>query len=342
MNPHDEGRVIEALRALTGGLTVTDQDIVEARSRLKTGLEPTTSRRRRLTLALAAAAVLVAGFVSVRAITREESAPEPTPASPVEELTAALQVSAYGLPEEEFLAGGAPRPDDLVGLWHLRPPYGPLTMVLRSSGSWQMGSSLSGDRGPYRIEGRLLTRRFGAGNCPDLQGYGNASPWQSAIAADRSLRLQFAGQRNTCSPADDREVWDRLGPGPSPLSQFLAKATAGLEWAPASAAEFPPGMYFAPTGGQVLEVERDSTYRYYDSRLLLADQGRLTVSEDASGLRIGATCRGGGFEATAQAGSTPEVTYIIPARDAVLIEPTSGGCASGLGSATAWVLLTGL
>ena len=54
MNERDELRVIEALQALSGGLTVTEQDIINAGGELRDRLEP-PSPRRRLPLLVAAA-----------------------------------------------------------------------------------------------------------------------------------------------------------------------------------------------------------------------------------------------------------------------------------------------
>ena len=63
MNQRDEQRVIEALQAFTGGLIVTENDMLIAGRSLKDNLEPPHPRRRLAIVAVAAAAALVAGFV---------------------------------------------------------------------------------------------------------------------------------------------------------------------------------------------------------------------------------------------------------------------------------------
>jgi len=47
MTTREELRVVEALQALTGGLPVTEQDLLRATDRLKKSLEPRRPRRRK-------------------------------------------------------------------------------------------------------------------------------------------------------------------------------------------------------------------------------------------------------------------------------------------------------
>ena len=110
MNQRDEQRVIEALQAFTGGLTVTENDMLIAGRNLKDNLEPPRPRRRLAMVAVAAAA-LVAGFVVFQVINASDDADTVKPAqtqTPAEALTAALEPDAYNLPVDESGASDSP------------------------------------------------------------------------------------------------------------------------------------------------------------------------------------------------------------------------------------------
>ena len=80
MNQRDEQRVIEALQAFTGGLTVTEDDMLIASRNLKDNLEPPRPRRRLAVVAVAAVAALVAGFVIFEAVNADDDTDAVEPA----------------------------------------------------------------------------------------------------------------------------------------------------------------------------------------------------------------------------------------------------------------------
>jgi len=323
VNERDDQRVIEALQALTGGLTVTEQDIVTSGARLRNSLEPPPPRRRLALVVAAAAVVLVAGVAGLLLIDRDDNAaPEPvTPLpSPAETLIAALQTDPYAQPEADFLEGAAPTRETLAGLWVLRWPYDQVNLVVDGDGDWSHeGLAERGIGGPSTLVGDTWTRRVaGSPDCGD----GGSLPWKAAIAGDTSLHLQFTGLVNVCTPADDREVWDRIAPG-SPIADYLLAMSADVDWRLQLSLDS-PGVYVAPGSGYVLDVAEDSSYSYY---------------EDLTERQLAATCSGRHLAGPVEFGRTPAVDgYLFDAK-VVRITTTQTGCGSVVAGQGLWVKL---
>lgn len=346
MNTPEELRVIDALRALSGGLVVTEQDIIEAHGKLQRQIQQPGPRGRWLVLA-AAAMIIVAGIVTFQAIVgRDESAPPPVDqpqvpqAAAIAALEAAMDPQVYGLPEDEFLAGRPPTQEDLAGVWLLRTPY-TFPMFFTANGRWasDIPTQMSGE---YTLTGKSFFRRYDQSSGCGQQVGAEGQTWQAAVAPDGSLRLMFASGTNVCTPADDREVWDRLGPGRSPITDFLRDYTAALNWDSQQLGRVPQGLYLAPGSGHLLRVSAEGRYLFYDTldgeALVQADHGVLTV--DGGGgdpVTVSASCRGGSLIGTMQRSSTPEVPQIIDRMEALRIDATADSCASGLGTDGVWV-----
>ena len=339
MNQLEQQRVIEALRALTGGLTVTEQDINIADARLRDNLEPPSPRRRLALLAAAAAAVLAVAFVVFQTLDPgDDAAPptEPPTTTPADSLRAALQADAYTL-SSGFTAGARPTAQDLAGFWLLRAPYG-FTLFVDGNGGWRGGTPL--DRQAYgtsTVAGNTWTRRFDDGTaCAQDNGGGLFQSWRAALAGDGSLRLQLTGGEPTCTPADTREVWDRVDPG-SPVADYLLAMSQEATWQSTSGPLDWEGVYVAPESGHVLAVTRDGSYRYYDTltdaRLVAADRGDL---ESAAGTVTG-TCAAGAFSGNLETTQVPGVDgYVLPF-NAIRIATTTDSCASGIAAQGVWV-----
>ena len=154
MNQRDEQRVIEALQAFTGGLTVTENDMLIAGRNLKDHLEPPRPRRRLAMVAVAAAA-LVAGFVVFEVINADDDSDAIKPAqtqTPAEVLTAALEPHAYGVPVDESGAGTPPTAEQLAGFWLLRP-YSDITLPISVAGNGSYRLGLDGITGASSLSG---------------------------------------------------------------------------------------------------------------------------------------------------------------------------------------------
>jgi len=340
----DERHVIEALQALTGGLIVTEDDIIEATGRLQDRLEPPSPRRRLLLLvAGVAAAVVLIGYVALQAIDRHgDASPPANPPthSPAADLKAALQADAYAIPAGRFTTGARPTYPQLAGLWLLRPPYS-FAMFVARDGDWRMDSpTATGAFGTSRLAGHRLTRRLDdRSGCARSQPLvGHSTSWGAALARDGSLRLQLRNTPGTCTPADDREVWDRVDPG-SPVASYLVAAANDVEWQAAPGQFKWERVYVAPKTGHVLEVTPDGHYRYYDAlrvRLDAADRGEL---QSHPGGEVRGSCAGGDFSGILQVARIPSVAgYVFP-HDAIRIRTSTTGCASGVAEEGVWVSL---
>lgn len=338
MIQRDEQRVIDALRAYTGGITVTDQDIATAESRLRGSLEPPSPRRRLIILAAAVAAVLVVGFLVSRAIDSDPDSAPPIDrhSSPAATLKAALQADAYDLSSADFSAGAQPTASDMAGFWLLREPFiGPL--LVDGGGHWWMGLPTDRFGGTSTLTGDTWTRRFAANMCDQPDGF--SLPWQAAIASDSSLHLTFTGSENVCTPADDREVWDRVTPG-SPVADYLLAVTQEADWQAAPVSFLWQGLYVAPATGHLLEARSDGSYRYYDTltdaSLVAADRGEIGV--DSAG--TSGSCAGGSFTGTVEVAQIPGVDEYVGSYDAVRFTSTMDNCGTGFAKEDVWVTIS--
>jgi hypothetical protein len=341
MTQSDERRVVEALRSFTGGLTVTDQDITTAENRLKESFEPPPSPRRRLAiLAAAVAAVLVAGFFLAQSLSQKDDSAPPanTPSSPADTLKAALQADAYRLTSAEFTAGAPPTARDLVGFWLLRSPYD-APIFVDGNGGWRLGSVEGGWVGPSTLDAGTWTRVIrNPGDCAPGRGPLSQS-WHTALAADGSLRAQLTSSNVNCTPAEDREVWDRVTSG-SPVGDYLLAMAQKATWQAAPGAFAREGLYVAPETGHALQIDADGSYRYYDSltgtQVIAADQGRL----ESTGETVTGSCTGGSFSADLETTRIPGVVGYTEPRDAVRMRSTTHTCASAVADQVVWVNIT--
>lgn len=340
MNEIEEQRVIEALRAITGGLTVTEHDIIDAGTRLQHNLKATPPRRNRALLAVAAAVVLIVGIASFQAITGDEkSAPSPagTP-SAADTLEAALQADPYSytFTDGEFNAGTRPTARDLAGIWLLRTPY-PGSLVVNGGLDWGYGSVQKESVGSSTLDGRTWTRNLDSAVCGS--GRSDPLPWTASIAGDGSLHLVFAGVTNVCTPADNREVWDRLAPGPSPVLDYLREASGDIEWATATDSNF-EGLYINTETGHVLGVALNGNYSYFDTvtgqEFTPSDEGTVEVSDNGT---IAGTCGGGNFSTTFEVGATEAVPDYLQEQNVVRIAAGGDACNPGIGTGGVWLKL---
>jgi hypothetical protein len=335
MNERDELRVIETLRAYTGGLIVTEQDILNANDRLRSSLKPPSPRRRPLLIAVAAVFVLIIGVVAFQAINADEkSAPPPADQrAAADALEAALQADAYSydFSQDEFVAGRRPTAQDLVGVWLLRTPY-VASLLVNGSLGWTHDSVRTHDVGTSTLVGRRWTRTF-----DDSCGTGRL-PWKASIAGDGSLHLLFAGSTNVCSPADDLEVWDRLAPGPSPVLDYVRQTSDDIEWVAPTDSEL-SGLYVNTETGYVLDVASNGGYIYVETvtgpEFTPSDEGTLTLTPGDD--TVAGTCGAGNFSATLQFGKTESVPGLLDVHDVMRIADAGDTCSPGIGAGGVWL-----
>jgi hypothetical protein len=340
MTHNEDQRVVHALRAYTGGLTVTEHDIAVAEDRLKSTLEPPSPRRRLAVLAAAVAAVLVVGFFVARALEGDENSAPPAdaPSSPAKALAQALQADAYTLSTEEFATGTAPSRQDMAGFWLLREPYF-FSMFMSADGHWVLGSTTDqAGFGRSTLSGDKWTRHYDGGHCVEGAGrHAYSQTWQTTLTADGSLRMQLSAGPTDCTPAETREVWDRVAPE-SPLGDYLAAATKAADWQTAPRSFTWQGIYVSPETGRVLEVGADASFLLYD---LAGDEGlepidRGALSYDGFKQQTTGVCDGATFSAAAEVAQLPAVEGYVGSLEAVRVS-TSESCTSGLTSEAVWV-----
>lgn len=349
MNELEEQRVIEALRAITGGLTVTERDTIDASTRLQQNLKAPSPRGSRAMLAVAAAVVLIVGVVAFQAITGDEKSAPDDKLTPADSLRAALQADPYTPFASEFLAGTPPTAQDVAGLWFLRLSPGengdefrPAPLYVDGRGYWRYGaptepwsfgpSVLSGDSWTRRLDERSQCARLN-----DQVGFLDHST-TAVLAGDGSLHVQFDRQQS-CDIHGDQEVWHRIASG-SPVMDYLGSASGDIAWEEPSAEDL-FGTYVAPQTGHVLVVDPKGGYRYFDNltaaRLLDADSGDFEV-DDAQGTVTG-TCEGGTFTGRVEVGQTPGVDGYLQPLFAMRITTAENGCGSDVAEQGVWVKL---
>jgi hypothetical protein len=228
----------------------------------------------------------------------------------------------------------------LAGVWLLRPPYR-ILMFVDGNGDWGMDSPTgSAAFGTTALARGTLTRRIDdRSDCArsnHLVGY--STSWRTALAQDGSLRLQLRKPPGVCTPADDREVWDRVAPG-SPIASYLLTTARSARWHAAPSGFVWGGTYVAPETGHVLDVSKDGRYRYYDSltarTLVAADRGRL---ESLPG-EVRGSCAAGSFSGSLEVVRVPGVSGYISAYDAIRITTAEDGCTS-IAAQDIWVDLS--
>lgn len=298
-------------------------------------------RRRRAWVAGAVAAAAVAASVVVATNVKDEprslSPTDSTPApSDVEQLQAALAADPYGLAARGFSDGAAPTFHDLAGLWMLRTPYDG-SLVVDGDGDWGYGLIHNQNAfGSSTLNGRTWTRNLNPGHCDDV----TKLPWTSSIAGDGSLHLAFTGQLAACTPANDREVWDRLVPGPSPVMDFLRETSDQIDWQTPTDWSW-PGLYVDPATGHVLEIAEDGSYQYLKTltgnAFTPTSQGVLDPEGATQPGTLSGSCGDGNFTLIYQVGQIPEVAGYLTAHDAVKITPVGETCSPGIAAARTWV-----
>jgi hypothetical protein len=332
MNQRDEQRVIEALQAFTGGLTVTENDMLIAGRNLKDNLEPPRPRRRLAMVAVAAAA-LVAGFVAFEFINANDDTDTVKPAqtqTPAEVLTAALEPNAYSVPVDESGDGTPPTAEQLAGFWLLRPYRDvAVPMLVTGNGSYSLGAN--GLTGASTLSGSTWLRQLGPhAGCPRTQAF------TTAIASDGSLRAQVAPADNSCTVTDGLEVWDPVAPG-TPVADYLSAMAGEANWQATSVPSGQQGIYVGPSTGHVLVITDKGRYRYYDSltanELVAADRGEL--ESDAG--TVSGSCTGGSFSGRLETAPIPGVDALLDGSTAIRITADTDSCATSVATEDVWV-----
>jgi hypothetical protein len=253
MSGYDEQRVIDALQAITGGITVTDNDVLDARDRLEKNLTP-APKRRRMVLAAVAAAVLLVAWVTVASLTgnKQDSAPPPVAPPPAPDL---------------WLEGGTPpTAESMAGIWQQRSGTFTQVLVVQADGTfaydWE-GTDLGGSPGWHEtLDEPPMSGSF------ELDGYQFSTKvyrnqldwtpaWAQALMPDDTLHTV-----NTSPGADPApSTWERVEPV---RSRAFDSAAPAQGWtAPVKDTDLVGVWLPAASGQELVVINPDGGYAYY-------------------------------------------------------------------------------
>jgi hypothetical protein len=295
-----EERLARDIAAVTGGVVVTESDLKDARDVVEGGVERRRQRdRRRLAVAAVAAIVIPAvGFVAFQALGGDDKSAPPVNPGP----------TAHADPYAGFLAGSAPTPELLEGVW--RVDNG--TTVLRFSRpdliSIDSDGRLFADpgiQGTYAVAGDLITVSVDGGTAGCA---GQTFAIRASLPENGAMRFvhtqpgtgncvpQFVQVDDPPSSYDDVS-WALEQMLPT-KNKFLARIdhSSARHWKPLTDKNAMPGDWLAEGGGNMLELTPGGDYSLAAESGDVVDRGRwsqrgaeLTLTSSAASR----TCSGG-------------------------------------------------
>ncbi|HEX5017858.1 MAG TPA: hypothetical protein VFX15_09780 [Actinomycetes bacterium] len=240
-----EERLMRDIATVTRGVTVSEQDLLDAREQVDDIVESQTRRDRFMRVAgAAAAAVVVAGvgYAAVQSMSEDGTAVPAGPAPTVED------------PYAHYLNGTDPTPELIAGFWRL--DNGGLSVIFKEDGTMQFSEegmvySQPQAFGTYEIEGDSINMTFAGG--------------VSCEGVHQNMRASLTKQGNMHSVADEAS-----GGNCTPLSTYQSNwehvlpPGPGFDFAPSTAKGWKPldgqdlqGDWAAEGGGYVLEMSPD-------------------------------------------------------------------------------------
>ncbi len=286
-----EERLQQEITAVTGGVVVTESDLISARGAVDERIDDRRRRDRRRTLVAAAAAavlVLVAGVAAIQNMDgADRTAPPADPAPTTSD------------PQADFLTGLAPTADLLRGVWRLDNGTVQMRFSAPNAIAVDDGGRLYGNpgvRGTYVIDGDRITVTVEGGpdGCSGQELAMRAS-FPAAPVGPGILRLVHTRPgTGTCSRSqDERWVMEQV----LPTSQSLAGVGFSNEsgWLPLVSRQALHGLWMAEGGGYALEVDPGGTYFVADDSGDPVDRGQwslrgtdLTLTSSAGSARCNA------------------------------------------------------
>jgi hypothetical protein len=265
-----EERLARDIAAVTGGVVVTDSDVRDARDVLDSRIDDRRQRNRRRTLAAAVAAAAVIPVVGVavfQAASDDQSAPP---------VTSAPDQTA----DNPFLAGEAPTPDLLQGVWRVDGG----TVAMRFSAPDKVAFDQTGRlfdepqlKGTYEIQGDQITVTVPAG-----RGCAGRTFSMAASLPEKGTMHVMTNQPggSRCSPTfAGAEVFEQILP-PGPVFAGI-RFPDKLDWRPWPGRGALHGMWAAEGGRYVLELDRDDSYYVADTSGTPIDRGHWSYRDRA-------------------------------------------------------------
>ncbi|MCZ3385766.1 MAG: hypothetical protein LH630_02060 [Actinomycetia bacterium] len=279
-----EERLARDISAITGGVVVTESDLVNARETLEDRIRVKRRRDRGRTLAVIAAAAVVIPILGVAAyqtLDGSESAPpvNSVPTSP----------SGY----DAFLKGSAPTPDLLEGAWRVDNGYVLVRFAAPNVVSFDDTGRLFGSpgvQGTYEIAGDVITVSVDSG----LAGCaGQTFDMRASLPKPGAMRfvLPTAGL-SSCMSVAGRGDMEKLLPTSNSVAEFdITTDTTKADWSPPVNAAALHGDWMAEGGGYLMEINPSGSYYVADESGEPIDDGQWSLRGTDLTLTSSATSR---------------------------------------------------
>lgn len=249
-----EERLVQDIAAVTGGISMSDVELGEARTALDARIETRRRRSRSGYAAAAAAVVLIAGAVTVYQVGNDDPAAV-GPAGP-----------GQGIPEldpgtQAYLEGGQATAEVLAGVW--RVDNGTVAVRFREDGTvtYDDDGSLFAEpdvTGTWTSDGDLIRISTTASDRAECIGTA-VRLWASNPDVGRVRTVLVDGDRAECSPVDiGHQTLEKLFPTVPSLGNFAREFAAESGWRPLVAGSILDGFYFGAEN-HLLELTVDRT-----------------------------------------------------------------------------------
>ena len=281
---------------------MTNSDVQDTRDVLDDGLEGRPSRPSGRALAAASAAVAVmAGIAGWQALVDDAPA-DPGPVTTAPSAAAGVDdVPVLSTGDQAFLAGDAPTPELLRGLWRLdNPTDSRMLFLFTDDGGFRYDDSGNLTEQPlatgnYRVEGDTISVDVdgGVAGCAGqtlvLRGAVNDLGGLNLVPVD-------ADPTSCDRPARHRWVLEQLLPTNPGWMAFTAPR--GPHWDPLPGPESLVGTWLAGGGGYVIELHEDGTFTRLAGAGEVVDRGTWADGASTSMLTLTSgeespTCRPG-------------------------------------------------
>jgi hypothetical protein len=305
-----EERLARDIAAVTGGITVTDQDMRQGRTAVAEGVRSRRRRDVRVVVAAAAVAAVVVGAAGWQVLGDGQDAnPEPAPPGPSPTASESTHTDRTAV-EEAFLVGDAPTLEAVEGVWRL--DNGQLLMAFGADGVVRMdktGRTFSQQAalvGTYSLDNDSITLEVtdGTYGCA-----GQSIVMAASVPEPGLLRLLHTEPgTDNCTPEQNGQwVMEQLLPRTNP-----GLAGVGLNGAnrrPPSGMQDLVGDWFQQGGGEhLLEVLPEGRYLVLGGLGDVVDQGRWSTNDSLTRMTFesgsdSATCSTGDRLVLASLGS---------------------------------------
>ncbi|HTE73617.1 MAG TPA: hypothetical protein VK640_10515 [Actinomycetes bacterium] len=251
-----EERLARDIEAVTRGVVVAESDLRDARAGIEDRIGNGRPDRRRTVVAAAAAAVIVfvLGVAAFLTLGGDDTAAPPANAGPSPAPSPGINDHA------EFLAGEAPTPEGVQGIWRLDNGGVLMRFAPPNLVSFDREGRLfegPGAQGRYLIQGDRIIISVDGG--PYACG-GQQIAMRASLPKTGEMRFVYTqpGTGKCYAAMDERWVMEQVLPA-SPIIASYDNSQAD-DWLPLNDERALHGTWFAEGGGYVLELGRGGVY----------------------------------------------------------------------------------